>query len=672
MIPLSQGARLLHLAGFGTGILLYAMLGIMVARTARVPGKRRDHIPLATSVLGLLWNVGAMALYGFRDLGLTPGRSVTAVLLALGTLAFCALGFLPAVVVHAALLGTDARLRRGLTAAAYVLSTVASAFQVWGALTGDVVPTRAGLQLLTAGYAVVLPVLAFVLRRQPGGRGPLTAASLAAFAVMALHLSHHVAGADAVGQELWGHHASIPLAVVILYQDFRFALADLFLKRVLVAVLLASAGLLAHLFVIVPVVVPRLQADPADPLATVVLLALWGIAVLLAWWCRRAVWLFVDRVILRRPDYRALRERMSRDVTMYDDASVLLDGVTQRLAAALGASAVDWREESAPAEMDDTNAPSMVTLVHHGSAAVVAVPTVEPPRFEMLIEGLAPGRRLLSDDVALLEYVSSAAARRIDAIRVAHERYEREVREENILRLASEAELRALRAQLNPHFLFNALTTIGYLVQSAPERALGTLYRLTDLLRAALRPSVNELVPLSDEMEFVSAYLAIERARFEERLRVTVDVSEEAGSVPIPPLLLQPLVENAVKHGIAPLRGGGEVIIWARVEHPTDNVSRLHVSIADSGAGADPLEFDRRRLQGVGVSNVERRITHHYGDTAAIRIRTAPGAGTAVDLWFPLRPPTHATGSPTLGVAPDAGIAAPHRTTSPVLRTVAP
>src|SRR5216117_2914281 len=115
------------------------------------------------------------------------------------------------------------------------------------------------------------------------------------------------------------------------------------------------------------------------------------------------------------------------------------------------------------------------------------------------------------------------AARRIDAIRVTQERHEREIREREMGRLATEAELRALRAQINPHFLFNALTTIGYLIQKAPPRALETLLRLTALLRGVLR-SEGEVTTLGRELELVESYLDIERARFEHRLRVTIDV----------------------------------------------------------------------------------------------------------------------------------------------------
>src|SRR5438067_4917951 len=536
MTLVSQVARLLHLAGFGTGLALYAMLGVMVLRAARAPGGRRDRIPLATAVLGVLWNVGALALYGLRDLGLavTPGASP--VLLALGTIAFSALGVLPAVVVHAALLGVEPRVRHAITGVAYAISTGGAVLHVWGAVVDGVVPTRAALLLLTIGYAVVIPVTAIALRRQPGMRGPLTAAALAAFAVMALHLSSHPAGPENVGAELVGHHASVPLALAILYQDFRFALVDVFLKRALAAVVFVSAGRVVHAGIVVPYIVPRLAANPTDPLATLALLGVWGAAVFAAWPVRRGVRAFVDRVVLRRPDYRSLRETVAREVAQYDEPTSVIDALREHIAVALGASAVEWREES-PNATAQAEPVQPVVLTGQGTTATVSVPTVEPPAYCLTVSGLPAGRRLLSDDVALLEQVSVAAARRIDAIRVAHERYERETREQEILRLATEAELRALRAQLNPHFLFNALTTIGYLVQTAPERALVTLYRLTELLRAVLRPSASQLLPLGDELEIVDAYLAIERARFEERLRVTIDVSDEARAVVLPPLL---------------------------------------------------------------------------------------------------------------------------------------
>ena len=214
------------------------------------------------------------------------------------------------------------------------------------------------------------------------------------------------------------------------------------------------------------------------------------------------------------------------------------------------------------------------------------------------------------------------------------------MRVQEIGRLATEAELSALRAQINPHFLFNALTTIGHLLQEAPDRALGTLLRLTGLLRAVLRPPAGSLVSLGEEMEIIEAYLAIEKARFEERLRVTVDVPEQVRELRVPPLLLQPLVENAVKHGISPLRAGGDVVVRARVEQGGEGAdARLHLSVADSGAGVAPAELVRRRAHGVGLANVERRVERQFGASGAFAFTSAPGAGATVELWLPVVEP---------------------------------
>jgi two-component system, LytTR family, sensor kinase len=241
----------------------------------------------------------------------------------------------------------------------------------------------------------------------------------------------------------------------------------------------------------------------------------------------------------------------------------------------------------------------------------------------------------LSDDVAALEFIGVLVGRRIDAIRMTHERYEREMREQHVAKLATEAELRALRAQLNPHFLFNALTTIAQLVQEAPTRALETIMRLTVLLRGVLR-SEGEFTTLSRELEMIESYLEIEHARFEQRLRVKVAVPSELGHIRIPPLLLQPIVENAVKHGVAPRAEGGEVVVAARLEPSHAGMSRLVLTVSDSGNGATPLEMAHGRALGVGLQNVERRLTHQYGAAASLTVDSTPHRGTTVTITVPV------------------------------------
>ena len=204
---------------------------------------------------------------------------------------------------------------------------------------------------------------------------------------------------------------------------------------------------------------------------------------------------------------------------------------------------------------------------------------------------------------------------------------------------------RCVRSSI-PHFLFNALTTIGCLVREAPDRALETLLRLTDVLRAVLKRTDGEFTTLGEELDIVSAYLSIERARFEDRLRVTTDVAPELGPLRIPPLVLQPVVENAVKHGIGSLVRGGCIVISARVEAvvPRDPAEvavsaagqqQLCLTVTDTGMGTAATELARRRQNGMGLANIERRLERYFGAAASLTIRSAVGVGTTVDIRLP-------------------------------------
>jgi LytS/YehU family sensor histidine kinase len=212
-------------------------------------------------------------------------------------------------------------------------------------------------------------------------------------------------------------------------------------------------------------------------------------------------------------------------------------------------------------------------------------------------------------------------------------------------KLATQAELRALRAQINPHFLFNALTTIGYLIQTAPGRAFDTLMRLTSLLRGVLRTPDGEFSTLGEEMDLIEAYLEIERARFEERLRVTIEAPAAVRDLRIPALLVQPLVENAIKHGISPMRAGGDVAIRVWLDD-----RQLRIQVRDTGAGASEAALATGRERGVGIANVERRLRSHFGEASQFHIRSAPGAGTTVELGLPA-PLIHVGEPVTDGVA---------------------
>jgi LytS/YehU family sensor histidine kinase len=231
----------------------------------------------------------------------------------------------------------------------------------------------------------------------------------------------------------------------------------------------------------------------------------------------------------------------------------------------------------------------------------------------------------------MVEAAAATAARRIDALRMAAERYERRLREEEMLKLAAEAELRALRAQVNPHFLFNALTTIGYLVETAPARATKTLLRLTSLLRVVLR-SDGEFTTLGRELELIEHYLDIERERFEERLRVQIDVPSSLRALRIPSLSMQPLVENAVKHGVAPSVPGGDIQIAASVESGSE--ARLRLSVRNTGAPLQRTPADSPRR--VGLANVKRRLAGHYGVAAKFSLERDAHGATVATIELPI------------------------------------
>jgi len=183
--------------------------------------------------------------------------------------------------------------------------------------------------------------------------------------------------------------------------------------------------------------------------------------------------------------------------------------------------------------------------------------------------------------------------------------------------------------------LFNALTTIGYLIQTAPPRALDTLLRLTTLLRGVLR-SEGELTTLGRELDIVECYLDIERARFEQRLRVTIDVPRRLRDIRVPALVLQPLVENAIKHGIAHRESGGDLVVRAHVDHVDGGDRHLCLTVADTGVGASPEALRLGRVAGVGLRNVERRLECQYGTAGSLTIRTAADEGAVVEIRLPI------------------------------------
>ena len=204
-----------------------------------------------------------------------------------------------------------------------------------------------------------------------------------------------------------------------------------------------------------------------------------------------------------------------------------------------------------------------------------------------------------------------------------------QLRQHELRDATARAQMRALQAQINPHFLFNTLNVLASLIHSNPSEAERVTEELADIFRYALESTRAEWVNLDDEMRFIDSYLAIEKARFQERLIYSLDIAPEVRSLKIPPMIVQPLVENAIKHGVGPKIEGGEIRLQARLAG-TDSVV---IVVEDTGVGHQSTS--RNRGTGIGLANVRQRLHHVYGDAGVLELETISSGGTRAVLSFP-------------------------------------
>jgi two-component system, LytTR family, sensor kinase len=187
--------------------------------------------------------------------------------------------------------------------------------------------------------------------------------------------------------------------------------------------------------------------------------------------------------------------------------------------------------------------------------------------------------------------------------------------------------LQVLKMQLQPHFLFNTLNTVAELVHTDPEAADQMITRLGRLLRLSLDNAGHQVVPLRQEIDFLRVYLQIEQVRFQDRLQIVWDVAPDTLDAAVPTLLWQPVLENAIRHGVTPLAGRGRIVIASRREG-----DELVLEIRDNGAGLPAAGVPR---EGVGLRNIRERVDQLYGSRAAFRLAPALGGGTAATLRIP-------------------------------------
>jgi two-component system LytT family sensor kinase len=278
----------------------------------------------------------------------------------------------------------------------------------------------------------------------------------------------------------------------------------------------------------------------------------------------------------------------------------------------------------------------------HPSHSDHALPDVEllvPVRSDGRVShvlAVAPGlarRGLVTHEVNYLRSVASQFGHRLDTLRREERAIEVQGREAVLLQQVTEAELRALRAQINPHFLFNSLNSIANLVVANPEKAEAMTLRLARVFRHVLANSARPLISLREEVEFLETYLQIEEARFGNRLVVQFAIDPAVAMDQIPTLILQPIVENALKHGLGPKTGQGH--LWISAE---GQGSQMRLRVEDDGVG--PTNGNSKRNgsatpKGVGLENVAQRLSVLYQDQSRLTMEKREAGGTRVTILLP-------------------------------------
>jgi len=319
---------------------------------------------------------------------------------------------------------------------------------------------------------------------------------------------------------------------------------------------------------------------------------------------------FVDKAILKRPEFSV--DALQNSFRRITDPDQLVDAALSCLRETLRVDA-RWVGTSSTA-----TPPALASVTVRGPDGTIQ-------RLE--ITATHQARTLMQAEVAFLDSVGAQLEHRLDALHFETEQRALLLREERLKRLLTEAELKALRTQVDPHFLFNMLNTIADLISTNPEQAERMTVRLAECFRYALAKHSRDLSTLDEELDFARHYLEIEQVRFGDRLRVQLSRGDASGDESIPSLLLQPLLENAIRHGLAPVREGGCVSVLAHREG-----ERLRICVEDDGVGL--LAGSR---PGVGLRNVQERLRTLYAEAAEFLIgERVGGRGTAVTIVIPL------------------------------------
>jgi two-component system LytT family sensor kinase len=593
-----------HCAG---AVIFGILLHLFLLDWRRATGER-SVLPSIAAGLGLLWNLGSLI-----GMATAPAGDPVADVIVAGS--FSVLSLLPAVLLHISLRSRH----RALWLTGYAVSFAAVLLHI-----GDLITTAprfhyAAILLVTIGFGALttISVVQETMTGPKDGSGPRLAGAMVLF-LFAISFVHFESAHElkAWSGEAALHHAGIPLALFVLLQDYRFLLLDAFIRFLVNGILAALAVWVAFQS---EARFALLSHARRDPFAAGLIFAGACFALSVFAYLRSRGQRFLTRVVF-------LRANSDHAASELRDVAGTTNGEPQYLAAAAKIIAEflsTRRFELIAPSGPGTRGPELAIAVLNPAAWDLSpwVQALAPLRFSrgdaqlLALGSRTGGRRYLSEDIEVLERLSTIVSEQVERIR-----------NSEMQALVSQAELRALQAQINPHFLFNALNTLYGTISRENAAARNLVLNLAGLFRYSFAQNPG-LIRIEQELVIVRAYLEIEELRLGSRLRSEIEVDDDVLHAELPVLSIQPLVENAIKHGVAPRQSPGFVRI--RIKRRNEKIA---VEISNSGPFRE--SSGEAGNHGVGLANVRRRLALCYGNQNNLEISSADDV-TAIRFSIP-------------------------------------
>ena len=624
---------------FGVGIPLSALLLILAVRSREENRCAR----LGFAISALTFTSGACV----EQIAIFLGQSASSLTVVLaGNLAFCAAAAWPLTILGLWAQGTYSsiwrrQLGRVVFALAGLSAIILSVACVAGLLPQEVYHVRGrdmysplkpldlvaynGLFFLWIGALVFLPG-----RLRSRLSWISTGALLTGITLVTLHAAEeHMANSPA-----WLHSLIIfakPFSILLvvaggLFGFSRFRFSDIFAQkglRILLGALLAlGVSFLARGIFWSPLS-ENVPSRSSAVLAFAVIV--WIGIICYAKMTMLSDWL-VDRQIFRQADYQRALKSFRETIANEAEPLRIFNTAEELVRNAL-------RIVDATIRVNDTSEIASGICPESVRECIFPIQKGEEPAAFYLIISPGAGRHtLFSAELDFLREVCLAVGRRLEATDRERENIERARREAQLIKQLVEAELRALRAQINPHFLFNSLNSVAALIAADPRAAEEMIIRLAKIFRHVLTYHDRPFSSISEEISFLETYLEIEKVRFGDRLRVSFDIQESVTRLSVPTLILQPLVENSIKHGLGPKAGENQLTIRARQQS-----DYLELTVEDNGVGANVLiKPSGRSSTGLGLRNVEERLQTVYRGNARFFFESEPRTGSRAQILIPL------------------------------------